>query len=521
MKICLIRPPKLMIKNASSVVSFPPLGMAIIAAVLKSEGHEVQVIDAAITDNNQQVPFDPNNINTKLPPNTSLVTTGLSSGEVVDLIDADTDIIGFSCMFSIDWVSDRALINFIDSKMPGKLLIAAGESASGMPDIFLKQCPGLTACVIGEGEETILEFIAALKQNKSLQTVNGLMFRGTDGFIKTPKRERLRKLDMLPIPAWEEFPVTKYPRPIKNSDGTNGITLPLIATRGCPYRCTFCTSPDMWGTRYFMRSPESVVGEMEYLKSTFGVVNFDFFDLTAIIQKKWVVEFSNLLKERKLNITWRFPAGTRSEAIDEEVIEALSSSGCKEIIYAPESGSERVLELIKKKVIIPKLMESMQLAKKHDMRVYINMIIGLPGEKHIDIFKTCLFLMRCAKLGVNDVGLAKFRPYPGSALFDDLHKKGIFDLNSDEYFIDSLFVVDSIVLNKFYNTEIRSSKLYMVYYFLYLSSFYSFQFIFQFKNFKRIMDYGTMYRYGLNLKKDIIGLFQGMFTFNDKSTAGV
>ena len=268
-----------------------------------------------------------------------------------------------------------------------------------------------------------------------------------------------------------------------------------------------------------MRSPESVAGEMEYVKSTFGVVNFEFFDLTAIIQKKWIIEFSNLLKERKLNVVWRFPAGTRSEAIDEEVIEALSSSGCEEIIYAPESGSERVLELIKKKVIIPKLMESMQLAKKHDMRVYINMIIGLPGERHIDIFKTCLFLMRCAKLGVNDVGLAKFRPYPGSALFDDLHKKGVFDLNSDEYFIDSLFVVDSIVLNKFYNTEIRSSKLYMLYYFLYLSSFYSFQFIFQFGNFKRIMNYGTMYRYGLNLKKDIIGLFQDFFTFNNKSTA--
>jgi len=521
MKICLIRPPKLMIKNASSVVSFPPLGMALIAAVLKGEGHSVVVIDAAIADNNQQVPFDSSSINTKLPPNTSLVTTGLSYTEVADLIPPDTDIIGFSCMFSIDWVSDRALINFIGKKMPDKILVAAGESASGMPDIFLKQCPDLTACVIGEGEETIIEFIAALKEGRSLETVNGLMYRAHDGYIKTAKRERLRKLDLLPIPAWEEFPVTKYPRPIRNSDGTNGITLPLIATRGCPYRCTFCTSPDMWGTRYFLRSPESVVAEMEYLKSTFSAVNFDFFDLTAIIQKKWVVEFSNLLKERKLNITWRFPAGTRSEAIDEEVIEALSSSGCREIIYAPESGSERVLELIKKKVIIPKLMESMTLAKKHNMRIYINMIIGLPGEKHIDIFKTCLFLIRCAKLGVNDVGLAKFRPYPGSALFDDLHKQGIFDLNSDEYFIDSLFVVDSILLNKFYNREIKSSILYMVYYFLYLSSFYAAQFIFQFSNFKIILNNGTMYRYGLNLKKDIIGLFQGFGAVNNKSTAGV
>ena len=508
-----------MIKNASSVVSFPPLGMAIIAAVLKNEGHSVQVIDAAITENKQQIPFSSSNINTTLPRNTSLVTSGLAFEEIVDLIEPDTDIIGFSCMFSIDWVSDRTLINFIHSKLPGKILIVAGESVSGMPDMYLKQCPGLTACIIGEGEETILEFIASIKENKSLNSINGLMFRGPEGFIKTPKRERLRKLDQIPIPAWEEFPVTLYPRPTKSSDGSYGITLPLIATRGCPYRCTFCTSPDMWGTRYFMRSPESVVNEIEYLKTNFNVINFDFFDLTAIIQKKWVVDFSNLLKERKLNIFWRFPAGTRSEAIDEEVIEALMSSGCDEIMYAPESGSERVLELIKKKVIIPKLMESMKLAKKRDMRVFINMIIGLPGERHMDIFKTCLFLMRCAKLGVNDVGLSKFRPYPGTVMFDELHKKGVFDLNSDEYFIDSLYVVDSIILNKFYNTEIKSGKLYMVYYFLYLASFYSVQIIFQFKNFKRIMDYGTLYRYGLNLKKDFAAWFQGLLTNNEKSTA--
>lgn len=504
-----------MIKNANSVVSFPPLGMALIVAILKGAGHKVTVIDAAVTENNQQVPFDSKNISTELPRNTSLVTTGLSFSEIVDQIDPDTDIIGFSCMFSIDWVSDRALINYINSKLPGKILIAAGESASGMPDIFLKQCPGLTACVIGEGEETIIEFITALEQNTGFKGVNGLMYRDNDGaFIKTPKRERLRKLDTIPIPAWEDFPVALYPRPIKNSDGKNGVTLPLIATRGCPYSCTFCTSPDMWGTRYFMRSPESVVNEMEYLKTNFGVVNFDFFDLTAIVQKRWVVEFSNLLKERQLNITWRFPAGTRSEAIDEEVIIALSTSGCKEIIYAPESGSEKVLDLIKKKVLIPKLMESMKLAKKHDMRVYINMIIGLPGEGHKDIFKTCLFLMRCAKLGVNDVGLAKFRPYPGSALFDDLHKKGVFDLNKDEYFIDSLYVVDSILLNKFYNTKIKSSTLYMLYYFLYLASFYSFQLIFQLENFKRITKYGTMYRYGLNFKKDVMGMVQGLLTIN-------
>jgi len=265
----------------------------------------------------------------------------------------------------------------------------------------------------------------------------------------------------------------------------------------------------MWGTRYFLRSPESVADEMEYLKKTFGVGCVEFYDLTAIIQKKWIVDLSNILKKKKLDILWRFPAGTRSEVIDEEVIEALYSSGCRELVYAPESGSERVLELIKKKVIIPKLMESIKLAKKRNTTVYINMIIGLPGEKSKDIFQTCLFLMRCAKLGVDDVGLAKFRPYPGSALFDELQKQGKIDLNNDKYFIDSIFLVNSILLNKFYNPQIKNSKLYMLYYFLYLTSFYMSQAIFQFKKFKSVINNGSMYSYGTNLKKDVISIFKG------------
>jgi anaerobic magnesium-protoporphyrin IX monomethyl ester cyclase len=492
-----------MIKGSSPVVSFPPLGLALIAASLKKDGHNIKVIDAAIGKLGQYAEVDVSLINSTLPQDTALVTSGLSFHEILKLIPNEVELIGFSCMFSIDWISDRQLINYISQNRPNAFLVAGGESASGMPNVFLEQCKGLSACVVGEGEDTILELAEKLKQKQDLIDVNGLVFKRNGHIVRTPKRERLRKLDELPIPAWEDFPVASYPRPLISDDGVARITLPLIATRGCPYQCTFCTSPDMWGTRYFMRSPNSVVNEMGYLKSTFDVANFDFFDLTAIIQKKWVIEFSNLLKDKELNIKWRFPAGTRSEAIDEEVIKALSSSGCREIIYAPESGSDRMLELIKKKVNIPKMMESMELAKKYGMKVQINMIIGLPGEKHSDIFKTIWFLIRCAKLGVNDVGLAKFRPYPGSALFSDLLAQRKISLETDEYFIDSLFLVDSVLTNKYYNTEIKSGALYMVYYFAYLSSFYFSQLIFQTKNFFWVVKNGTMYRYRTNLIREI------------------
>ncbi|MBS1626158.1 MAG: B12-binding domain-containing radical SAM protein [Bacteroidetes bacterium] len=503
MRVCLIRPPKLMIKNAASVVSFPPLGMALIAAALKDRGHTVQVIDAAVSGDGGCHDFDASQIHGSLPAQNALVTSGLSFDAITASIHPDTELIGFSCMFSIDWVSDRALINVVSARYPHATLIAGGESATGMPQVFLTQCPGLAACVLGEGEETVTDLIDALASGRPLSTVSGIMLRSDGAYIKTQKRERMRKLDDIPVPAWEEFPVELYPRPLRRADAPNPITLPLIATRGCPFRCTFCTSPDMWGTRYYLRSPQSVADEIAMVQQRFKAGNFDFFDLTAIIKKKWILEFSQILRDRQLDILWRFPAGTRSEAIDEEVVKALSSSGCHEIIYAPESGSERVLEMIKKKVNIPNMLQSMRYAKKHGMRIYINMIIGLPGERHSDIFRTCWFLIQCARVGVNDVGLAKFRPYPGSALFDQLHEQGRISLDTDDYFVDSLFLVDSILLNKFYNPEIKSDRLYMLYYFLYLGSFYSAQCLFQFGNFRAILRDGTMYRYGANLKKDI------------------
>lgn len=485
------------------MVSFPPLGMALIAAVLKEKGHTVQVIDAAVSNAGGQHPFDSSQIRAALPANNALVTSGLSFEAIAEAIQPDTELIGFSCMFSIDWVSDRALINLIAARHPQAVLIAGGESATGMPEIFLRQCPGLTACILGEGEETITDLLDAMATARELDTVSGIMLRREGAYVKTGKRERMRKLDEIPVPAWEEFPVELYPRPLRRADRPNPITLPLIATRGCPFRCTFCTSPDMWGTRYYLRSPESVAHEIAYAQEHFQAGNFDFFDLTAIIKKRWILEFSKILRERNLDILWRFPAGTRSEAIDEEVVMALRSSGCHEIIYAPESGSERVLEMIKKRVNIPNMLQSMRHAKKHDMRIYINMIIGLPGERHSDILRTCWFLMQCARVGVNDVGLAKFRPYPGSVLFDELRAQGQISLNTDDYFVDSLFLVDSILLNKFYNPAIRSDALYMFYYFLYLGSFYTAQCVFQFGNFRAILKNGTMYRYGINLRRDI------------------
>lgn len=477
MKIVLIRPPKYMIEGTPDIPAIPPLGVALIAGVLKKENHVVSIIDAIAEAQDQ---YQHENIpvySNRIPQGYRLITKGLSFADIAQKIPHDVNVIGVSCMFSINWPCDRALINYLKQHFPNATIIAGGESITGMAEQCLLQTKGLTACVLGEGEETIVDLVNTLENHESLEKVNGIIYRSENGeIVKTKKRERIRNVNDVPFPAWELLPIGNYQRHTVIPNEVPRITLSILATRGCPYECTFCTSPDMWGTRYFMRKPAIVVDEIEYAKKNFGATNFEFFDLTAIIQKRWIIEFAKLLVERQLNITWKIPAGTRSEAIDEEVAYWLKQSGCYFITYAPESGSPRLLNLIKKKVSLDNIMLSMRYAKKQEMIVYINMILGLPDETHLDVWKTFWFLLKCRYYGVDEMPFALFRPYPGSALFDRLLKENKIQVENDDYVIDSLFIIDTLTEHQYYNSNIHPFW-YKVYMTLAYTAFYGLDYI--------------------------------------------
>jgi len=477
MKVCIIRPPKFMIEGTPVIPVIPPLGIALVAAALRDIGHDVKCIDAIAEDPHsfhyEDIPVN----STKERPGYRLISMGLSFEDIASKIPDDTDVIGISAMFSINWPLDRALLKFLGKRFPNTFFIAGGESTTGMAEQCLKQVDKLNACVLGEGEDTVIELMEALKSGIELSAVPGIIFKDKNGtIVKTAPRARIRNVDKIPVPAWDLFPVENYQRHAVIPGETPRITLSILATRGCPYKCTFCTSPDMWGTRYFMRKPENVVAEIEFVKEKYGATNFEFFDLTAIIQKRWIISFAKLLVEKNLNVTWKIPAGTRSEAIDEEVTYWLKKSGCYFITYAPESGSPRLLEIIKKKVSLPNIMQSMKYAKKQEMIVYINMIMALPDETHTDIFKTFWFLLKCKIAGVDEMPFAIFRPYPGSALFDRLLQEGKIQVDNDDYVIDSLFIIDTLTEHQYYNTKIHPFW-YKIYMALAYTAFYGFDYI--------------------------------------------
>ncbi|MEX2590176.1 MAG: cobalamin-dependent protein [Chitinophagales bacterium] len=469
MKICIVRPSVLHKEVAFSHMPVAPLGPAYIAAVLREEGHEIQALDAAIEGYDQVEKFK-----------FGTYIFGLNKENTIKQIDEGTEIICFSFMFTNNWYFDRELVDEARKKFPDSVIIAGGEHVTAVPEYCFDTAPELDYIVMGEGEATIVELIHCIENNKPVDEISRIAFKkNTSVQVNNTSRKikRVQQINDIPWPAWDLFPLQKYFENKITYGVYRGNSLPIMASRGCPYECTFCSNPQMWGRKYSLRSVMDFVDEMEFLNSKYNVVNFDFYDLTAVIKKYWIIEMCDEIMRRNLKICYQMPAGTRTEAIDFEVAEKLYKSGCKNITYAPESGSDIVLSDIKKKVKLEHLLESIRFSKDVGMNIKLNIMVGFPDETHIDILKTISFLVKSSWYGANDMYPAVFSPYPGSALYDRLVSDGEIDLYSDEYIME---IINSHDLwpGKVYNNKISSNTIKFYTVIMYLA-FYSSNFLFR------------------------------------------
>jgi radical SAM superfamily enzyme YgiQ (UPF0313 family) len=403
----------------------PPIGPAYLAASLRQAGHTARIIDG-LGENPFQV--------TSLFGN-KVTAIGLRSEEIVERIEPDTDLIGVSCMFSQDWPEIRRMIALARRRFPDIPIVAGGEHITAVPDFTLESTPEVDVCAIGEGEETIVDLANAIDQRASFEAIGGVVLRADGGTRSTGLRARIRNLDDIPLPAWDLVPLENYLDHGLGYGVDRGRSMPMLATRGCPYECTFCSNPEMWTTRWIARDPAKVLDEIQLYRDKYGATNFDFYDLTAIVKRSWIIDFTKMILDRHMQFTWQLPSGTRSEAIDGEVSRLLYTSGCRNMSYAPESGSPEVLKRIKKVVKLDRLEASVRGAVRNKLNVKLNIIMGFPNESRKELRETVRFLFRMGLAGVHDMSISIFSPYPGSELYHDLRKAGKIPELSDEYFL--------------------------------------------------------------------------------------
>lgn len=425
--VTILRPPIIYSSKSFSIPVTPPIAVAYLTALLLKNGFAVNPIDA--------IGEDVHHIEEK---SRGRKAQGLSYDAIIKRIGVDTDILAVSIMFSQEWPLIRDLINCIRDAYPDITIIAGGEHITALPEFCLIDCSALDYCGIGEGEELLLEFVSVMRSGGDVRDIEGLCFLDGEQFIKNPRRKRIDTLDDLPWPAWHKIPIETYLSSNYGGAATkSGRCMPVIATRGCPYKCSFCSNSSMWGTKYVMRSPGTVIDEIKYYIETYNATHIEFYDLTAIINKEWIMTFCRLYIANNLTFSWSLPTGTRSEALDQDVIEMLFKTRCKYLVYAPESGSVKTLKEIHKEVHLDALVKSVKTAVKNGINTRCNLVIGFPKETLKDLLATLSFQMKLAWYGVDDVPLYLFSPYPGSELFEYLQKTGRIPEINDDYF-DSL-----------------------------------------------------------------------------------
>lgn len=415
MRVSLVHPPALVARSNYSTITQPPLGLAYLAAHSREAGHDVEVIDGVGEDVARFEPW---------PAHENFLVQGLSLDEVVQRIRPDTDLIGVTCMFTHSWPMVRELMRAVKNAFPHVPLIAGGEHVTAMPELVLDQVP-VTACVLGEGEETFGELLTRLERGGDLGDVAGIAHRDASGaVVRTAARKRIRQVDELPLPAWDLLDPMAYLSSRVFIGPRMGRSMPMLASRGCPYQCTFCSSPNMWGTNWRVRSVSDVVDEMAHYKQVYAANDFQFQDLTAIINKRWIVDFCRELIERDLDVAWQLPVGTRSEAIDGEVSELLMRSGCRYIQYAAESGSERILKSIKKRISLSHLEEAAIASVRAGMTVSVLFMVGFPEETREDLRATFRLIRRLARKGVHEIAVSVLVPLPNTEVFRQLEALG-------------------------------------------------------------------------------------------------
>jgi radical SAM superfamily enzyme YgiQ (UPF0313 family) len=426
--ITLIRPPIITPKNTISSSSIvPPLNLAYLCASLKKAGFKTTIIDtvgAAI-----------NRIHVA-EHNTQLTCLGLSIDQIISSIPSDTKYIGLSCMFANEWPYVKHLLKRIKRQKPHLTVIAGGENATALPEYMLQDASELDYILTGESDESLPDLLACLEQGKNVTTVKGLYYREKGRVLFSGKRSRIKDINTLPRPDWTAVPLENYLKQKTSHGPYRGRTMPVLLSRGCPYACTFCSNPKMWGSLYCYRDPRLVLDEIADYIRKYRVSCVEFYDLTPILKRSWIEQFCMQIQKRGLKFNWQMAGGTRTEGLDADILRKMKAAGCTYIGFAPESGSEMVLKDIHKKINLSRMVQLLHAAKKIGINTKANFVIGFPNDRRIDIARTLFLQIKLAIMGITDSPIFIFSPYPGSALFNELLRNG--RINLDDRFFESL-----------------------------------------------------------------------------------
>ena len=369
--------------NDNSIFRFPPLGLGYIAAFLRRQGISVQLIDC-----------------TFLTQEEALKRIRLSRPKIV----------GIQVMFSM---KEKALQIAEFLRKDCELLVAGGPLPTSDPEEFLGT---FDVVVVGEGEETMLELAHATQSGMDLRNVRGIALKEKNRMKMTPHRSYIHSLDAIPFPSREFFDNAAYKNYYLKNFGYT--TTSIITSRGCPFKCDFCSRP-VFGNRFRSRTAVNIVDEVEAVYRL-GYHEIWFADDCFTLDRKRLLGICDELVRRHLSIGWE--CLSRVDTVDIAVAKKMRQAGCTRVFFGIESGNDSILKIMKKQATVKQAKEAVHIFKKAGIRVGAFFILGYPGENDSTIMDT---VRLASSLPLDYLSFTFPYPIPGTPLFDRLKDKMI------------------------------------------------------------------------------------------------
>lgn len=301
------------------------------------------------------------------------------------------------------------------AKANGCKVIVSSSDATDHPKQYMEH--GADFIIMGEGEITLLELLNKLEQSTtSIEAIPGLAYKKEGHVNLNAKREVLKDLDSIPMPAWDLIDIKPYKEAWITKWGYFSIN--AVTTRGCPFKCNWCAKP-IYGNRYNSRSPEKVIDELVYLKQSFTPDHIWFCDDIFGLKPGWVKKFADIVEARKLN--FRFKIQCRADLLlQEDFVSDLARAGCEIVWMGAESGSQKILDAMDKGTKVPQIYEATRLLKKYNIKPAFFLQFGYPGETLDDINLTIKMLL---DLLPDDIGISVSYPLPGTVFYEKVKEQ--------------------------------------------------------------------------------------------------
>lgn len=342
--------------------------------------------------------------------------------KIADLICLEKpDIIGIP-VFTENRIPALKLASVAKELFPDVRIILGGPHPSVMYSQIVQNY-NVDAVVIGEGEETFLEIVRAVERNKSIENIAGIAYKDRDGKLRvTESRALIQPLDNLPPPAYHHF---------KLHEGSSSLAgIQVVFSRGCPFKCQFCSESAFWRNTFRARSAQKCVDELRYLTTQYGVQKFIVYDALISINKKRSIEFCKAIIESAINIKWG--ARLRLDNVDREILHWLKKAGCVGISYGVESGSQKILDTINKKISVEQIVKGFELTHEAGLAAEASIMVGNPGESWETIVETDSLLKR---INPERTYIIPTKIYPGTPLYEVAKEKGL--VNDDYWLSDN------------------------------------------------------------------------------------